>query len=491
LIIINNLKYFILNNTAMKRFLIITVIGFLSVAFIATMQSCRKKPTIPALTTANVSDITQISAVSGGDITNDGGAEVTVRGVCWGTSHNSTTVSSKTNDGKGSGAFTSNITGLTADTKYYVRAYAINSEGTGYGNEVTFTSSQIKLATLTTTEVSSVTLSSAVSGGNIISDGGGNIISRGVCWKTGLNPTTADNKTDDGTGTGSFASNITNLQAGTNYHVRAYAINSGGTAYGNELTFTTSGQLPSATTQDATNVTNTSSTLNGIVNANYLSTAVIFEFGLTPGYGQTAAVQTMVTGNTNTLVDAEIAGLLTDTTYHFRIKATNALGTTYGNDMTFYTGTRKIGDSFGGGIIFYIDNTGQHGLICAKTDQSTGIQWYNGSYIITNATETSVGKGQSNTTKIVTVQQAGNYAAKICDDLVLNGYSDWFLPSKDELDLMYKNLKAKGHGGFSDSVYWSSTEYNTNNAFYQTFDNGYQDNTAKSILKYVRAVRAF
>src|ERR1035437_5498763 len=98
----------------------------------------------------------------------------------------------------------------------------------------------VTLATLTTTAASAITLTTAISGGNISSDGGAAITARGVCWNTSTGPTIVNSKTIDGTGTGSFASSVTGLTAGTNYYIRAYATNSAGTAYGNEVSFTTS-----------------------------------------------------------------------------------------------------------------------------------------------------------------------------------------------------------------------------------------------------------
>lgn len=123
----------------MKRFLKVIAIFFLSAGFIATMQSCKKKATIPTLTTINVSGITQTTAVSGGDVTDDGGAEVTDKGVCWDISENPTVSDSKTSDAIGLGSFTSSLEQLYPSTKYYVKAYATNSAGTAYGNQVSFT----------------------------------------------------------------------------------------------------------------------------------------------------------------------------------------------------------------------------------------------------------------------------------------------------------------------------------------------------------------
>jgi uncharacterized protein (TIGR02145 family) len=199
-------------------------------------------PVLPILTTTAASSIANTTAVSGGTISSDGGAAVTTRGVCWSTSSNPTiALTTKTTNGTGTGAFTSSITGLTAGTTYYVRAYATNSVGTAYGNQLTITTTAASvLPTLITTAVSSITQTSSSSGGNISNDGGAAITTRGVCWSTSPNPTIAlTTKTTNGAGIGAFTSNITGLTANTSYFTRAYATNSQGTAYGNEISFTT------------------------------------------------------------------------------------------------------------------------------------------------------------------------------------------------------------------------------------------------------------
>ena len=197
--------------------------------------------TTPTVTTNLVSSITSNSAVCGGNVTSDGGATVTARGVCWNTSSNPTTGNSKTIDGSGTGSFTSNIIGLNPGTTYYVRAYATNSKGTSYGSNVSFNTNPTSTTTptVTTNSVSSITFKSAVCGGNVISDGGSTVTARGVCWSTTSNPVTNDSRTTDGSGTGSFTSNITGLKQGTTYYVRAYATNSIGTSYGANVSFTT------------------------------------------------------------------------------------------------------------------------------------------------------------------------------------------------------------------------------------------------------------
>jgi hypothetical protein len=286
------------------------------------------------------------------------GSGIYERGVCWGTSPSPTIAQNKSIAGTGGFDFTLSFGGLTLGTQYYVRAYARNSSGTVYSNERSFYNPSSPL--VTTTPISSITASGALSGGNVVSDGGLAVTARGVVFDTISNPTLSSGITSDSSGLGSYVSTITGLTPLTTYYLRAYA--------------------------------------------------------------------------------------------------TNSLGTSYGNEISFSTSTVNIGDTYGGGVVFYIDATGRHGLVCAPYDQG-GSNWYG--------------------------------AVSICENLILNGYNDWFLPSISELGLMYTYRHQLGN--FTSTRYWSSTEMNSSSAWYMSFSPGVGSGGSLKADNFyqIRSVRAF
>jgi len=154
---------------------------------------------------------------------------------------------------------------------------------------------------------------------------------------------------------------------------------------------------------------------------------------------------------------------------------------------------RQIGEEYAGGIVFYVDAKGQHGLVAALTDQSVSAQWGCSGTPMTHAYGTRRGCGEANTASIVDKDSCStsDIAARLCNDLVLNGYSDWFLPSQDELDLMYVNLKVAGLGNFGNASYWSSSAVSSTNARSQNFNGGSPNSSAKISNFRVRAIRRF
>jgi M6 family metalloprotease-like protein len=196
--------------------------------------------TVPTVSTSSITSITTNSATGGGNVTATGGATVTARGICYSTSQNPTIANSTVASGSGTGTYTANMTGLAAGTTYYVRAYATNSAGTAYGTQVSFTTTaSATLPTVSTSTISSITSSSATGGGNVTAAGSSSVSARGICYSTSQNPTIANSRVVSGSGTGTFSANMTGLAANTTYYVRAYATNTSGTAYGNQVSFTT------------------------------------------------------------------------------------------------------------------------------------------------------------------------------------------------------------------------------------------------------------
>ena len=328
-----------MKNKKLYHKLLLLVVFILSIAVLST---CKKKVDPPTVSTTAITEITVTSAMSGGNVTADGGAEVTARGVCWASTTQPTITNSKTSDSKGTGGYTSSITGLTENTTYYVRAYATNSEGTSYGNEVSFKTSQVVGATVTTTAASAITTTTATSGGNITEDGGGSIISKGICWSTTENPTTSNSKTSDGTGTGSFTSSITGLTPGTLYHIRAYATNSSGTTYGADLTFTTEAITATLTTSAVTNITMTTASSGGNITSDGGSAVTARGVCWSTSASPTVSGSHTSNGTGTGTFTSSISGLTANTNYYVRAYATNSAGTAYGNEVTFTSGAPTL-----------------------------------------------------------------------------------------------------------------------------------------------------
>jgi uncharacterized protein (TIGR02145 family) len=236
-------NYLIVFSKVMKKLYIHNLIFLISLFIYALFSNTCKKENLPTVITSNIIDITQNSAIGGGNIIREGSSSITARGVCWSTLRNPTTLDSKTTDGSGAGNFTSRLTGLSVNTTYYIRAYATNSSGTAFSsNSISFTTNPVNAVTptLTTAPASSITTTSASCGGNITNDGGSPVTISGICWSTSQNPTTINSKTADGSVSGNFTSKLTGLTANTLYYVRAYATNSAGSAYGsNQVSFVT------------------------------------------------------------------------------------------------------------------------------------------------------------------------------------------------------------------------------------------------------------
>lgn len=221
------------------------IVQMVSIGLLLTLTSgCKKDDVmkrIPIVITSEISEITQSAASCGGVITDPGDELISTFGVCWSTSPNPTVDNTKTIDISDVGSFTSRITGLTPNTLYNVRAYAISKAGIGYGENLTFRTTDIAIPTTITTPVGLITTSTAICGGHTTNDGGSKITAQGVCWNTSPNPTILDNHIEGKNSEGSFTSLITGLAKYTEYNIRSYAINGAGINYGENIKFTTQG----------------------------------------------------------------------------------------------------------------------------------------------------------------------------------------------------------------------------------------------------------
>ena len=392
-------------------------------------------PESPIVTTADVTDITQTTAVSGGNITDDGGAAVTARGVCWSTSQNPTVSDNHTSDGNGTGSFTSNLTNLTANTTYYVRAYATNENGTSYGEQKSFTTLQnIELPTVTTADVTDITQNTAVSGGNVTDDGGAAVTARGVCWSKDPNPTIDNSFISNGNGTGSFTIEISGLTSATTYYIRAYATNSEGTSYGEQKSFTTLQyiQLPTVTTTIVTNVTSTTATSGGNVTDDGGATVTARGVCWSTSPDPTIDDNKTTDGNGTGAITSQLTNLTHSTTYYIRAYATNSEGTSYGEQRYFST----LSDGMINGHQ-YVDLGLSSGLKWATCNVGADSPEDYGNYYAWGETETKAEYTQDNS--VTFGQQLNDISGNAqYDAATANWGGSWRMPTKDEIrELIY------------------------------------------------------
>ena len=296
----------------------------------------------PTLSTTEITDINGSGAKSGGNISNAGSFPVTERGIVWSTSSNPTITNNEgsATSGSGTGTFNANLSGLNPSTTYYVRAYATNQIGTSYGTQRTFTTTN-GLPSVNTASVTNITSTTAVSGGNVTYENGFTVSSRGVVWSTSPNPTIQNNQgiTVNGSGIGDFTSNLIGLIPSARYFVRAYATNSSGTTYGQQMSFIALDGLPVVTTSPVTNITATSAQSGGTVSSDggfsVTARGVVWSQTPLPDLQNNEGYTTDGSGLGN--FTSNMTGLTLDTYYYVRAYATNSIGTTYGNQVEFIT----------------------------------------------------------------------------------------------------------------------------------------------------------
>lgn len=343
---------------------------------------------------------------------------------------------------------------------------------------------------VTTTVPDNVTAASFTSGGTVTSDGGSSVTERGIIWIS--NDDTSEHIVRSGSGTGTFAATVSSLSSNNSYYVWAYAKNASGTGYGEKQLVRTEEGVPSLKTEPVTSSNGFWKTQGHIVNdggATVTNRGVCWATHPNPTIADQKSDGFFVSTN---FFDGYLY-MNTNSTYYIRSFATNSYGTGYSNEVTYITGI-AVGLYTGGGVIFKLDASGQHGLIAALTNQSEGAIWASGVFI-TGAT--SATDGATNTTRILALTGSTLTAAKLCRNYTGGGYNDWFLPAANQMYVMNQVGVIPGFPGdlgTSGQVsYWTSTEQTNGDAnFYTYYTNVILQSFGPKWTMYkVRAIRAF
>lgn len=436
------------------------------ILMIMILLSCNEKTTTPALSTTDITEILTTSAVSGGVIVDDGGAAIISKGVCWNTSDSPSTGNNKTTESGGPTSFTSNLTDLDPGTLYYVRAYATNSAGTGYGESVSFTTLGDEPAA-TATDASEITINSATINGTINPYSLSTTVAFewGVSTEYGNTGTPAQSPVTGSTSV-VVSLDLADLTPGTTYHYRIKGTNELGTAYSNDLAFKTLGAVPTVITEPAQNVTITSATLEASVNPNYLPTDFFFEFGTSTSYGSLIpASQYPFSGGEFIGTSDFFTGLNPETTYHYRIIAENELGRSIGEDVTFTTYSAEDADqNYYHSVTIGTQTWMKENLKTTKYNDNTDIPLVTDNTQWSNLTTSAFSWYDNNETANKNVYGAlynwhSVQTGKLCP-------SGWHVPNNSEWATLISFLGGTSSGGKlkeANYIHWQSPNTNATN----------------------------
>ncbi len=295
--------------------------------------------TLPKVTTDSVGSITASSFVGYGSLIDWGCDSLPKFGLCYSKSANPTIEGSHTVCAKKDNHFSGTAIGLDDGETYYIRAYAVNPMGIAYGEDIKFSTLRITKPTVVTSDVTDITVSSAVCGGKITSNGNSEITECGICYSKTAEPTIDDKtlvcKQDNA---GEFSGTLTGLSEGTAYHVRAYAVNAKGVAYGDDYRFTTkSTTAPTITTTTVTDITVSSAVCGGKIISDGFSEITECGICYSTSAEPTIDVKKISYNGEDSVFDCKLTELQDGTTYYVCAYATNVKGTGYGEKRSFTT----------------------------------------------------------------------------------------------------------------------------------------------------------
>jgi len=312
---------------------------------------------VPTATTGLATNITTSSATLNGTLNPNGATSWYYFEYGTTSIYGSTTESATAGAGTTSLSVNADISELELSSTYHYRLVGANSAGRNYGEDQTFVTSP-SAPTVTTDSATAVLTDSATLNGTVNPNGANTTYYFEYGTSTSYGSTTTVTELGSGTSTVSVNAVISGLELGATYHFRLVATNSLGTTNGDDQTFTTNALAPTVNTGSATSVTSSSTTLNGTINPNGAGTTYHFEYGTTTAYGLTTLTTSAGSGTTEVTVTANITGLSSNTTYHFRLVATNSAGTANGSDRTFFTSTiPPVAPSVTTGSATYITST--------------------------------------------------------------------------------------------------------------------------------------
>ena len=496
-------------------------------SFGTTKTFSTREYTLPEVSTDKIKNVYINSCQVAGIVGYDGGKQVTERGFCYSTHANPTIQDYKVASGKGEGPFDNFLNGLNENTTYFVKSYAINALGISYGDELSFTTFNFSPPIVNSIHVIEVTNTTANLQGEVMDTGGSEITERGFLLCTDKEDLNTCQKFSIPGGLGAYRLVVTNLKTGVQYFMRAFATNKKGTAYGAPIPFTTGEYTyASVKTVSVADIAIHGAVLTGTVTAE----------GNTPVTEKGFCVSIVPNPTVNNLkfpvaigkgpFSYYLANLTENKTYYIVAYAINGKGIVYGSPLSFKTlssvpvlitdptspnnptnptaGSLKIGDFHQGGVITYFfkeTDPGyvrgeQHGFVVSPEDITQSTYWGCPGLSIIKARNENIGAGKANTAEIVRMCGTLNSAARLCANYTYGGYSEWFLPSKDELNQIY--LQADKIGGIDKTdLYWSSTEYSgttitdQNIAWLQLFIDGSYREARKNEVYRVRAIHYF